>query len=244
MLRQLVAVSILLCAGWSIADEPREVRLSLGGPRKVTATVREQQENLEITVRMVAVGCFDPATNNRLNRDKAKAYAMHALAAHLRMKQAFTVKELTFGESRTEGRIYSLVISIPKDGIIVAGDGPPTPPSKTEKAEEIDLGKFQGLFTAKDDYIGTLRLLSANNLERLPSKPGKASQQDGFFQSIADLEESGVRSFASLRKEVKADKRLLHMEVDEILALIDKDEAAFLKCLKQQVDEVSDDNKE
>jgi hypothetical protein len=160
------------------------------------------------------------------------------------MKQAFTVKGLTFGKSRTEGRVYSLTISILKDGVIVAGDSPPNPHSKAEKAEKIDLGKFQNLFTAKDDYIGTLRLLSANNLERLPSKPTKASQQDEFFRAIADLEESGVSSFASLRKEVKSDKRLLQMEVDEIFALIEKDEAAFLERLKRQVDEVSDDNKE
>ena len=244
MFCQTAAIVTVMALVGAKAEESGEARLSLGGPRQVTAVIRERGENLEIAIRMIRVGCFDPATNNRLNREKAKAYAIQALARHLGAKRSITIKGLTFGEARNEGRAYSLVVSVPKNGVVVTEAVQSDPDRKEMQAEKIDPKTFHGLLTAKDDYTATLRLLSASMLEELPPRPKEASREDDFFKAIADLEESGTKSLSLLRKEVEADKRLLRMEVDEIVALIDKEEATFTDRLKREVDRFQATKKE
>ena len=162
---------------------------------------------------------------------------MHALARHLGTKQTITVKGLTFGKTRTEGRTYFLTVSIPTDGIVVTDTAQPTQGRKAAEGEKIDMGNFQGLLTAKDDHVATLRTLSSSLLEQLPPKPTDVSREGEFYKAIADLEERAANGFASLRKEVQADKRLLQMEVTEVVTSIEKEETAFIERLKQQVDE-------
>lgn len=237
MQRLLIAATLFPLFVTSMkAAEAASVRLSLGGPRKVEATIRERDGAFDINVRMIGVGCFDSATNNRLNREKARLYAMHALARHLGIKHPMVVKGVTMGEARTEGKTYSLTVNVPKEGLVQANPAQVEATPNEGKAAKIDLGKFQGLLTAKDDYIATLHLLSASMLEELPPTPTKTNREDEFYKSVADLEESGAKSFVSLRKEVEADKRLLQMEVDEVLALIEKEETTFIERLKREVD--------
>ena len=235
MLSRILVILISLFSTAMRADEPAPVRISLGGPRKVEAIIAAQDGGIEITVRMIGIGCFDSATNNRLNRERARVYAMHALARHLG-KQTFVVKGVTVGEAHTEGKTYSLIVIVPKDGLVPATQaiGKATP--KEGNAAKIDLDKFRGLLTAKEDYIATLRQLSRSMVEDLPPTPADMKHENDFFRSVADLEESGVNSFSALRKEVRSDKRLLTIEADEVIVLLEKEEANFIERLKKHVD--------
>lgn len=237
MLSRILVVLISLYSTTIRADEPASVQVPLGGPRKVVATIAEQDGNFDINVRMIGVGSFDKATNNRLNREKARTYAMHALARHLGIKKTFAVKGVTLGEAHNEGKTYSLMVTVPKNGLDTTSqtEGEATP--KEDKTAKIDLGKFLGLLSVKEDYIATLQEFSKTIAEDLPPTPADLKRENDFLRSVADLEESGVKSLASLRKEVKADKRLLAVEVDEVVALIEKEETAFIERLKQQVDQ-------
>ena len=69
------------CSQAAIFAEEQVIKL--GGIRSVTATILDSDETYRITVEMLPVKAFDPATNKRLNLIKSRAYAALALAKHL-----------------------------------------------------------------------------------------------------------------------------------------------------------------
>ena len=177
-LRRILAILILSFLTTVRADEPAPVRLSLGGPRKVEATIAENGESVDITVRMIGVRCFDTATNKRLNREKGQLYAMHALARHLGIKHTMTVKGVTVGHSHTEGNTYFLTVKLPKGGIAVATTVQQETRPKQENEDTIDLDTFRGLLTVKDDYIATTQDLSSSLVADLPPTPADMSRKN------------------------------------------------------------------
>jgi len=203
----------------------------------VEATIEDKGQDVIIAIRMIGVSCFDAATNNELSREKAKAFALDALARHLGIKNALTVKGMTITEAHRQKNIYFLTVNIPKGGVTKAipthQDKKPT----DKQTEKPDLGNMRGLFTVKEDYTDTVRSLSYVILADLPPKVADTKHDEVFFKSVADLEEIGEKGFSSLRKEIRTEKLLLQIEVEELLEVVDSEETGFLNRLKQHVDE-------
>lgn len=232
--RTLVLV-MLLCPVTTGASDDATVRLSLGGPRKVEATIDERGQAFDVAIRMIGVTCFDTATNNRLSREKARAYALDALARHLGVTQSMTVKGVTVTEARTEGKVHFLKVNIPRDGITKAVTAQHEDTPRKRKSATPDVSTRHDLFTAKEDYIDTVKGLTCLLLADLPPLPTDAVHAEAFFTLAADLEESGLKSLSSLRQAIRSDKLLLTIEMKEVMAVIDEEEAAFIERLKQHV---------
>src|SRR5947209_1266583 len=84
MCRRVLALVIVTGLMWFsrlAASEPSA--LELGGLRKVRTSIAVVADDYRIEVRMLPVTTFDKATNARLNRDKARTFALVALAKHL-----------------------------------------------------------------------------------------------------------------------------------------------------------------
>ena len=77
-----IAVFVVTCCSWGTLVAEEQV-IKLGGIRNVTATIVKSDETYRITVEMLPVKAFDPATNKQLNLTKAQVYAARALAKHL-----------------------------------------------------------------------------------------------------------------------------------------------------------------
>jgi hypothetical protein len=217
-----------------MAAEPAPVRISLGGARKVEATILEGPDSFEIGVRMIGVTCFDAATNTHLNRQKARMYALQAVARHLRTKGALSVRGVTVDEARTEGKSYLLTVRVPKDGLRQVEQPMKTADAVQGPSLSLDVSTYRSLLTAKDDYVSTVQELASSLADGIPTLTD-GDDKHTFFRSIADREEAGVNMFAMLRKEVASDGRLLQIEAEEVAAKIEKEERKFLERLKEQV---------
>ena len=80
-----LAAFLVDCCPWGTVSAEEQV-IKLGGIRNVTATILKSDETYRITVEMLPVKAFDPATNKQLNLTKAQVYAARALGGGLRME--------------------------------------------------------------------------------------------------------------------------------------------------------------
>ncbi len=232
--------SFILCALLHLfltslmAAERAPVRISLGGARKVEAIILERPGIFEIKIRMIGVACFDAATNSHLNRQKARMYALQAVARHLRITGGMSVRGVTVKEARVEGKSYFLTVRVPKDGMRQVGQPSEAAGAVQGPSLSLDVSTYRSLLTAKDDYVSTVQELASSLADGIPTLIA-GDDKDTFFRSIADYEESGVNFFSSLRTELLSDKRLLQIEKDELTAVVETEETKFLERLKQQV---------
>ncbi len=228
-----------------LAAGPRadEVRFELGGLRQVTATLGGAEGEYRVTVRMLPVKSFDPATNGELNREKARAYALHALALHLGGKTAgrLTVRGAEVIDVASDGKFYTLTLRVPKDGIQVEG-GRPMPPAGqvgTDKKGAERLATTSALLTRKQDYLDTLQRLTDATTTRLQDadRRSRAAGDKGrsFWAVVADLEERSEANVKKLGKEIDGDLLLLVVEKTELLRAVERQQDETLHTLKEAV---------
>jgi len=209
--------------------------VDLGGPRKVHATITAVDRYYTVEVFMRPLRTFDEATNDEINQDLAREYALRALARHLSKGEdvQFTLGgESTLESGLKDGR-YRLLIRWPKDRVKlldVAADAP-----KVDKGTvTIHKPAFQGkLFTAKQDHLNTLKALRDLHSRTLATaaqgEPGKA-----FRKAVAVLEERGLQAFEQLTKVIKDDENLIDLtERPELLAAVQEEEKRFLEKLRE-----------
>ena len=108
--------------------EDRVIRF--GGVRNVVVIISDSADRYRIVVNMLAVKAFDPATNKRLNLQKARAIAIKALAKHAAMKNG-SIHSPWNGSTGHDysKRSYRLVLLLPKENIAAIAVERPKPPS-------------------------------------------------------------------------------------------------------------------
>ena len=236
-MKQLVALCTLVCVCLTaLADDPPKT-IDFGGPRKVTATVKEAGEWYDINVSLIPVRCFDSGMNRRLSQEKARFFATEALFRHVGggKLQSATISNAEIIEAGIVETRFELIMRVPRNGVLL-----------TEATEAKPTGKSQNgtarrsLLKVKDDYQDTLDVVTKTLTEDPPMFNGKLAN---FYEAVSDSEELGITRLASLGKEIKADRWLLSTEREELLRAVAVEEERFLNCLRKQVEEVESNAK-
>lgn len=132
--RRFAAALVILCGidrGWMPTAHGEDRVIRFGGVRNVVVIISDSADRYRIVVNMLAVKAFDPATNKRLNLQKARAIAIKALAKHAAMKNGapFTVRGMEVQDMTTANGSYRLVLLLPKENIAAIAVERPKPPS-------------------------------------------------------------------------------------------------------------------
>ena len=235
-MKQLVALCTLISVYTTAVAEPPKA-IDLGGPRKVTATVKEAGDWYDINVSLIPVRCFDSGMNRRLSQEKARSFATEALFRHMGggKRQSATISNAEIIEAGIVDTRFVLVMRVPRSGVLL-----------TEATEAKPTGKSQNgtarrsLLKAKDDYQETLEVVAKTFVEDLPMFNGELVE---FYEAVSDAEELGVNRLALLNKEIKANRWLLSTEREELLQSVAVEEERFLSRLRRQVEEVESNAK-
>lgn len=253
-MRNALLISYLISVPvFCVANEIVSMRLSLGGPRKVVAEITEESNDLKIAVEMLAVACFDQATNARLSRGKAEHYTHEALARYLFPKASnrvtLTLAGATVEKATLDGKHYRLTLRVPRKGVsqkevaekvnktsneAVSGPVEETVPIKTKEKRAPKIN----LFEVKGDYAETGRLLFESFNTAIPSLADKSNddQRTIFYRAIADFEEQADQSFDVLIVQIRQDKLLLTIEADELIQQVERNRAEIMELLKKSVE--------
>lgn len=246
----LIAV---LSVGTLLAEETPVDTLNLGGPRKVFATVTKTNDNeVEVSIKMLAVQCFDAVTNMQLSRQKATTYVHRALAEYEGLADEKIMEQrlsgLTIKATSLDGNRYGLTVllSYPKQmqtEVIPSGSSTTTTRSvefltansaETQLAKRnIGWGRKQNRPNVVDDFTETSQfLLQAFRLEilNLPVTSDSESRA-AYYRMIADLEEKAEQDFHAMVREVKVSKLLLSVEIDLLVDQISADHESVNKLL-------------
>ncbi len=245
--------------------EDRVIRF--GGVRNVVVIISDSADRYRIVVNMLAVKAFDPATNKRLNLQKARAIAIKALAKHAAMKNGapFTVRGMEVQDMTTANGSYRLVLLLPKENIAAIAVERPKPPSpekggfnenqappaaaqRAGKTERPSGQKKERLYVDEDssaaalltraaDYLDTLAQLKEGVLEDLNAVQKKVLHQDDFYLAISELEERLDRLCRSMEAEINADNLLLSTEQRELRQVMKKQRSEVMKALKAAVEQ-------
>jgi hypothetical protein len=224
----------------SHAPEGKAEEVLLGGPRQAKAVVRVIASEYTITVTMLAVKTFDPATNAQLNRDKARSLAFRALARQLSDKPELhlVVSGSRVTKAELDGAVFTLTLRIPRRGVSVTPAGASgrqaVKTTSTGTAQHISISS--ALLTRKQDVLDTLeRLVSESDraLKACRVTAAKQGREQAFYLAIADLEDRGQANLDKLSMEVNADKLLLTIEKMEILRSIHACKERMLASLRE-----------
>lgn len=222
--------------------EPVVVRLN--GVRQVEATIHDDGRAFEVTIRMLPVRVFDVATNARLNRDKAKAYALQALARHAspdRKPARMTLRGVEVIAVGQDGKFFNLTLRVPCEGLVFF---PASPVSKSMSTDEVEAVAVRGrdqpieevtpsssLLSRRGDLLATVEQLTNifdGGLRVLDSTSFDSEQAFDF--ALVDLEEETASRFDRHELDVTKDQLLLTEERAEILRAT---QASRKHCLKQ-----------
>lgn len=232
-MRAVTVLGVLLLVRLAAVAADQPVVVSLNGVRQVEVTIGGDRDAFEVAVRMKPVQCFDKATNERLNAQKARSYGLQGLLKHLsggKEKVRATVSGVTVANARHDGKVYRLTLRVPRDGILLNLETrePSRRTAKPPLTEEVQL--TSALLTCFGDHSATLAELAAvfeQELDPVKSKPLDNSNE--FDIAIAELEDRLTTWFKQFEKDVVIDKLLLD---DEKLKLNEKAVTARECCLE------------
>lgn len=218
-------------------DHGASTEYKLGGPRKVSARIVETESDFRITVQMAPVRCFDSALNKKVNREKARTFALVALAKRCSGEKArdsrVTVRGGEIIDSRLDKGRFVLTWRVPRNGVERAL------PAKESQAGEsptaFHAGPSTSLLTAKEDCMTTLQLLADVLAADIPQAPNSKNGNEAFLRAVADAEERGVDAFKEIRSDIEANNLLLAYERDELLVAVQESEKSYLKRLADRV---------
>jgi hypothetical protein len=232
--------------------ETQVATLDLGGPRRVKAELAITEDDYIIAVRLLAVRSFDSSTNARLNREKARRFALLALARHLTGSKTgnheMTVSGVVVDGSGLRAKTYWLTLKVPITNVRLETTAATNPASDEVPPEDgtEHLPAAKGLLTRRQDYLDTLQDLLVAYSDRLKAslaKIGEAAPGEVFYVEVADIEEAGIESLEQLQADGKADKLLLTIEQEELEKAIEKQKEALLELLRAAVQGVEENPK-
>jgi hypothetical protein len=186
---------------------------------------------------MAPVRCFDSALNKKLNGEKAKTFALVALAKHCGGGKArdsrVTVRGGEIIDSRLEKGRFVLTWRVPRNGVERA-----LPAKESQSGESptaFHAGPSTSLLTAKEDCMTTLQILADVLAADIPQAPKSKNGNEAFLRAVADAEERGVDAFKEIRGDIEANNLLLAYERDDLLAAVQDSEKSYLKRLADSV---------
>jgi hypothetical protein len=197
---------------------PDPVLINLGGPRKVLAKITLADGEYRVDVRMLAVQAFDKATNDKVNRDKARLLALQALIRHLSGKNEAeaTLSGARIVSTGQDKQFFTLTLALPKDKFsLVEPSNPAVEPAGNIPGHGGERLKWKSeLFTKKDDLLRTIDFLAMQFLNDI-ALAEKAEKE--FDDRIAETEERAAIAFKALRNEVASEILLLSIEKEELV---------------------------
>jgi|GEM_PF-5663540 len=214
-----------------------EVRIELGGPRKVKADVSVVGDAYIIKVRFLPLHSFDAATNRDLNRKKGRIYGLQALARHL-SKQGTTRLSVSGAEilrDGNEGKSFAMTIRIPQKGVsVITGQTQTNTDSKPSDNKPNGSVAFDAsLFHAKQEYTNTIQELDDLFWDRLQELEKQSHLAESFPKAVNMLRDDELIRLDCVAKEVEKDRLLSDIDgFDEpserrsLLKLIDKQKEA------------------
>jgi hypothetical protein len=218
-----LAVLLLTLLPWCLHQAvcgAEERTYELGGLRQVKATVRVADKNYEVAVHMLAVRCFDDATNREVNRQMARTYALQGLARHLTNKRQveMVVSGAQITRSGAQGKRFALQLSVPRDGVNLVKQGEALPSSKPASPRAERTVVTGSLFQRKGQYEQTIAQLEKVQVARLRDLVARARQDDldadALARQVARLRKGFEDNAGQLGKEIKADNELFSIGSD------------------------------
>ena len=221
---------------------PEPVLVKFGGPRKVEAKITTLDAEYRVDLRMLAVQAFDDATNNRVNRDKARLLALQALIRHVSGKNEAeaSISGVRILATGIDKQFFTLTLAVPKakfslvQAAAAAGNSPPDHSPAGKPATDGERLKWKSeLFTKKDDFQRTIDLLKGQFAADIgmAEKPGNA-----FEPLVAEIEERATTAFKAIRAEISSEMLLLSVEMEELTAKAKEAESRVMAQLKMAVE--------
>lgn len=225
-----VAWLAILLAGSSVG-RASETLIDLGGPRRATAKLRNDDRGRICEISFVGVRAFDQPTNELLNQSKSKFYAIQAFARDYKIPSGARfscavrrVAPIKSAGDRVTGSYQLDSISLSEEEPApTREEGPnrPSPGSSTDQVPD-DLhpghrGTGNNLLTAKSEMTSTLMVLVTSLQERIDA----IRNEDGIEaldQEVAELESRIQETVQSFDVALNSERMLLGSEKDQLKA--------------------------
>jgi len=193
------AMLILVAASTAVAEP---TRVEVGGPRAVRAEIDTADGQHIVIVWMRPVRVFDAPTNAEINREKARLYALQALAKHLGGAE-LTLSGASIDKAGPDGNEYRLTLRVPADKVRVAAT---TTENAAPAADEVRV-RAPKLFTAGAEHRQTIHALADAVRQSLRAAVAE-KEREQFLESVAAIESAIKDSSKLLRREIEADRLL------------------------------------
>ncbi len=234
------AFSLLLIAvSFTTADDSTIVELK--GYRKVRGEITTSAGEYVVTVNFPPVRVFDTGTNDEINRNLGREYALRVLAKHLAGNKdlEFEVASEELRKAVFAGDSIRMTVAWPKTAVRLSPQG-------GKSFRKVSPAVFNDtFFTAKQDQLDTLVAVSTRNRELLRevrdavTKARPEERRRTLARGIAIVEERGLAALDLLESAVKGDRNLLDTtERPEVITSLVAARKKFLGDLKVALDDV------
>lgn len=233
--RHLFAVVIcgtLLCSQSGCYG--RTETFNLGGLRNPVVTVKEGHKVYDITVRFVAVDAFDTATNQKLNREKGRGFALIALARFMGLDNEESIAVAGFAPTGmlSDERVIEIGFNVGKDEVQKTVQTGGRNAASTQLAGKRQVPSGAVAAEVETDYRDTIHLIDAC---------GRGSAADliegkgDLYEEIADVEDATLELFGTVRRQIGEDGQLAQGERSRLFEDIDRAQRNFLSVLKAEL---------
>lgn len=231
-----LTVAFMVCSIFASGDV---THFNLGGMRRVDALVKHDQKGYQCELSFVAVTCFSPATNRKINLSKSREYAIRALAkavgvtnGTVRVVKLFVSQPLAVdGPTATikykAENVEIAAVSAPSKSITAPQTAPQTKPDASSDHLATDDSKEKSLLNCLEDMRSTMRALDVSLTEEITNLKLSRNLDD----AVADLEQKGVDDYERLKAETQTEKLLLSTEKTDLLAEINQKHRNFIDHL-------------
>jgi len=233
---RILLVALAFFAGSPVTSAPT---VEIGGSRQILGTVTADETRYEVKVTFRPLRTFDAVTNEEVNRELAREFALRVLARHL--SKVAEVEFLVGGDELVEAGLakdrYQAVIRWPRAKVKVLTETPPAAvPTVTRVAPAALTDKF---FTARQDYLDALAGLRETYTATLKAAVAdaaavpEADRRRVLARAVTRTEDRVSAALDALTTEVRADDRLLDLtERPELITAIAAVRVAFTQALR------------
>jgi hypothetical protein len=158
-----------------------------------------------IKVRLMPVEVLEPGVNARVNRQKARAYALQGLLRHLTAKAAgeLTVEGARVTAVGRDGKFFTMTLEAPRDGVSTE------PAAATARAGTRlkFVSRFDRIIQDHEETIQELTAALAEEVKELQDRdrtvPGNPDPR--FATRLQQLQTAGLAQWDSLEKSIGGD---------------------------------------
>ncbi len=226
MLTTLIGAIATMSFAAQTGIEGTAEHIKLGGLRQVHVTISKHEESVDLNVSFIPVAGFDSATNDRINKQKGRTYALEALARYLGGDRASVVVSgmTVLGVQQTGGK-WDGHYKVSKAYI---AETTPRPIADSGRITSPLESKSANLLTRKGDYLDTIYALTEQDIHFSPDIHGEE-----LDLAIAETESSIMLAFDSITADIKKDVLLLDIEKNELIGEIRRVREQFIRRLSE-----------